>query len=60
MKRMTILITALALAACSSPNDPGVGGVTRGEAAALNDAATMLDNNAVAPVPEAPNAAAPK
>jgi hypothetical protein len=42
----------LALSACGSPNDPGVGGVTRREADALNDAATMVDNNAVTPVPE--------
>ncbi len=60
MRAALLLTLAGALAACSSPNDPGVGGVTRGEAAALNDAATMLDNNAVAPVPESGNRAAPK
>jgi hypothetical protein len=46
----------LTLTACGSPNDPGVGGITRSEAEALNDAASMVDNNAVAPVPEPPRA----
>ncbi len=52
MRVYAITVLALALSACGSPNDPGVGGVTRREADALNDAATMVDNNAVAPVPE--------
>ncbi len=56
--RLTLISLLLALAACNSPNDPGVGGVTRSEAEALNDAAAMLDNNAVQPVPEPGNAAA--
>jgi len=54
---ITRLLTAsllAALASCSSPNDPGVGGVTRSEAEALNDAASMLDNNAVEPVAATP------
>jgi hypothetical protein len=33
----------LALASCDTGNSPGVGGVTRSEAEALNDAAAMLD-----------------
>ncbi len=60
MKPFAILPFLIALAACNSPNDPGVGGVTRSEAEALDDAATMLDNNAVAPVPEPGNAAVAK
>ena len=40
---------ALLLAGCGgSASDPGPGGVTMGEAAALNDAAAMLDANSVA------------
>jgi hypothetical protein len=57
------LILALALAAllpagCSGSNDrSATGGVTQDEAAALNDAAAMLDNaaldaNAIAPDPK--------
>ncbi len=38
------------LAACSGGDDDSApGGVTQGEAAALNDAAAMLDANAMAP-----------
>jgi predicted small secreted protein len=58
MKQLIIAPLLAALAACNSPNDPGVGGVTRSEAEALNDAAAMLDNNAVTPVPEPANASA--
>jgi hypothetical protein len=48
---------ALILASCgSSPNAPGVGRITKGEADALNEAAEMLDNqaahDAVAPAPQ--------
>ena len=39
------------LSACGSPNSDNVGGVSRSEAEALNDAAEMLDANAVVPVP---------
>jgi hypothetical protein len=60
MKVLLIVPLLLALAGCNSPNDPGVGGVTRSEAEALNDAAAMLDNNAVAPVAEPGNGAAAK
>ncbi len=42
--RYPVLILAALLSGCGgSPNDPGVGGVTRSEAQALNDAAEMLD-----------------
>ncbi len=58
MRRLIVLALSGVLTACGSPNDPGVGGVTRSEAQALNDAAIMLDNNAVTPVPETGNRAA--
>lgn len=46
------LLAVLALAACGkADNDPGPGGVTVGEARALDDAAAMLD--ARRPPPEA-------
>ena len=48
---MRILILALMLMACGSPSSDSVGGVSRSEAEALNDAAQMLDDNAVVPVP---------
>jgi hypothetical protein len=47
---MRYLILALLLSACGSPTDDPVGGVSRSEAEALNDAAEMLDANAVVPV----------
>ena len=46
----TFLILALILTACGSPSSDSVGGVSRSEAEALNDAAEMLDANAVGPV----------
>jgi uncharacterized protein YbjQ (UPF0145 family) len=48
---MRYLILALLLSACGSPSSESVGGVSRSEAEALNDAAEMLDANAVVPVP---------
>lgn len=60
---MVALAAALCLAGCGAgPNDPAVGGVTQGEADALNRAADMLDesSNAVrltndaAPAPTPP------
>jgi len=62
------LAPCLLLASCgAADDDPGVGGVTAGEARALNDAAAMLDRNAPAlavpagtPVPPNGNAAAAK
>jgi hypothetical protein len=47
---MRILILALLLTSCGSPSSDSVGGVSRSEAEALNDAAEMLDANAVVPV----------
>jgi hypothetical protein len=42
--RYLIVITALLLSACSrTDNEPGPGGVTVGEAKALDDAAAMLE-----------------
>ncbi|MDB5701943.1 MAG: hypothetical protein JWL66_2142 [Sphingomonadales bacterium] len=48
--RVLALIALVALSACGSPSGDSVGGATRSESQALNDAATMLDNNAVAPM----------
>jgi hypothetical protein len=47
---MRYLIFALLLSACGSPSPDNVGGVSPSEAEALNDAAEMLDANAVVPV----------
>jgi hypothetical protein len=47
---MRYVILALMLSACGSPSNDPVGGVSRSEAEALNDAAEMLDANAVVPV----------
>ncbi|WP_293880146.1 hypothetical protein [Sphingomonas sp.] len=48
--RVLALLALVALSGCGSPSDDTVDGATRSEAQALNDAATMIDNNAVAPV----------
>lgn len=48
-----LLILALALAGCGSgDNEPGPGGVTQGEAKALDEAAQMLDARKQAPLPD--------
>jgi hypothetical protein len=39
------LALALGLSACGSPNDPGVGGVTKAEAEQLNEAAEALNQD---------------
>lgn len=53
--RPAILFAPLLLIACgAADDDTAPGGVTQGEAAALNDAAAMLDDDAMAP--EAANA----
>lgn len=47
--RTPILAIPLLLAACDGgANEPGPGGVTQSEARELNEAAEMLDANAVA------------
>lgn len=44
MKHAYLLVGLLALSSCGkSASDPGPGGVTAGEARALDQAATMLD-----------------
>lgn len=56
--RPVLALAALLLAGCGASDDrSGPGGVTQDEAAALNDAAAMLDNaaldaNAIAPDPK--------
>ena len=50
MKIMFITLLATGLAACGpAPNDPGPGGVTVGEAKALDEAAKMLDERNAPP-----------
>lgn len=44
MMRISVILLAFTLAACgSAADDDGVGGVSAGEAKALNEAAAMLD-----------------
>jgi hypothetical protein len=48
MRQLALLLLPLALAACGGGDDAaGAGGVSAGEARALNDAAEMLDVNSV-------------
>lgn len=48
MRSFLAALPFLALAACGAgDNDPGPGGVTQSEASELNEAAEMLDVNAV-------------
>lgn len=50
MKQIAICLGLLSLAACGpAQNDPGPGGVTVGEAKALDEAAEMLDERNVRP-----------
>ena len=64
MKRRVVTIAMIATVVACSPgeNDPGPGGVTAGEAKALDDAAAMLDeqrspaaDGARVPAPLPPN-----
>ena len=49
---LTAIIAIIALSACGpSQNDPGPGGVTVGEAKALDEAAEMLDKRNAPPEP---------
>ena len=48
--RYSIFLGAISLAACGpAQNDPGPGGITVGEAQALDDAAEMLDERNIQP-----------
>ncbi|MDR6512321.1 hypothetical protein J2792_003204 [Novosphingobium capsulatum] len=49
MRTALALALMLPLAACQQDSDPGPGGVTRGEARALDEAATMLDSRPAPP-----------
>jgi len=52
----TILVAAVAsimLAGCQQDSDPGPGGVTRGEAKALDEAAEMLEKRPAPPLVDA-------
>ena len=51
--RLALLLLPLALAACSKDTDPGPGGVSVGEAKALDDAAVLLEKRARPPLIEA-------
>lgn len=51
--RIAPLFLLLAAAGCSNDSDPGPGGVTQGEAKALDDAAAMLDARPAAPLVDA-------
>ena len=45
--RLAALASLLAVAACGSADDTDPSGITAGEAQELNDAAAMLDANAI-------------
>lgn len=51
--RLAFLILPLALAGCSKDTDPGPGGVTVGEAKALDAAAERLESRPKPPLVEA-------
>ena len=55
---LALMLSAM-LSACGAPSDDSVGGISQSEAEALNDAAQMLDDNAVVPVPVENGATAP-
>ena len=57
---VTLLPVLVALAACGNDNDPGPGGVTQGEARALDEAAEMLDARKPAPIPATSEEPAPE
>lgn len=62
MRIAPLLAAALMLSACGADdNDPGVGGITVGEARALNEAAEMLDNQSdLSDVPADPDGGTPE
>ncbi len=49
LARIMILLAAMALCSCESPNDPGAGGVTRAEAEQLNEVAAELNQDQLPP-----------
>ncbi len=55
--RWVAALAAIGLAGCGSPNDPGVGGVTKAEAEQLNEAAEELNQDT--PPPSVVQAAKP-
>lgn len=60
--RIAAFLLLVPLAGCGpAESDPGPGGVTVGEAKALDDAAAMLDERRLPPeaLPEAPSSATP-
>jgi hypothetical protein len=60
MRRSLILLAVLALAACGkADNAPGPGGVTVGEARALDEAAEMIETRRMPPEALATVSAAP-
>lgn len=61
MRGPTLVLPLFALlAACGNDNDPGPGGVTQGEARALDEAAEMLDARKPAPIPAPSGEPAPE
>jgi len=60
IRNLLPLLPLAALAACSpGDNDPGPGGVTAGEARALDDAAAMLEQRRLPEAALQPQSAAP-
>lgn len=51
--RVALIMAVLLLAGCSSDSDPGPGGVTKGEARQLDDAAAALDKRPAVPMVDA-------
>jgi hypothetical protein len=45
MRRILPFFALTLLASCGSPNDPGVGGVSKAEAEQLNEAAQLLNQD---------------
>lgn len=53
MRATLMAAAALLLAGCQQDSDPGPGGVTRGEAKALDEAAEMLEKRPAPPLVDA-------
>lgn len=61
MRKVAIMAAILILSACGpASNDPGPGGVTVGEAKALDEAAEMLDERNAPPEPVEQSGASPE